>query len=238
MASWGEIAVGEYRHSADHPTKSAIIGMVEAALGIRRENEEMHSCLSDSLGVACLVRDPGTPIEDYHTIQTPPQSALKSARYIWTRKDELSIGSALLYTIESRREYRCDTFAHVCLWEKEGVKVPYSLEQIAHALNSPRFCLSLGRKSCPPGLPVHARVIEVSTLLEAFMNAEKEITEILRLFHFSPVAAMYWESDGVPGIDVRHIITRRDEIASRKRWTFLNRAEHYGVVRVPAGGGA
>ena len=32
MASWGEIAVGETRHSAAYPGKSAIIGLLAAAM--------------------------------------------------------------------------------------------------------------------------------------------------------------------------------------------------------------
>ena len=39
MASWGEIAVGENRHTASYPSKSAIIGLLGAALGIKRDDE-------------------------------------------------------------------------------------------------------------------------------------------------------------------------------------------------------
>ena len=236
MASWGEIAVGEDRHSSDHPTKSAIMGLVGAALGILREQEDLHTKLSRSLGMACLVRDPGVPLGDYHIIQTPPQSALRSVRHIRTRKDELSIGRALLNSIESWREYRCDTFVHVCLWER-GQSVPCSLDVIAEALNRPRFCLYLGRKSCPPGLPVRARIVEAPTLLEAFSQAEDDCAGILARFSFPDSAAMYWESDGVPGIEAAHTVPRRDEILSRKRWTFSNRTEHYSRVRLPVAGG-
>lgn len=235
MASWGEIAVGENRHSSDHPTKSAIIGLVGAALGIRRDEEEVHTRLSESFGMACLVRSSGTLTRDYHTIQTPPESALKSAWHIRTRRDELSIGRNLLNTIESHREYRCDTFVHICLWQRK--ECPHSLDAIASALNRPHFCLSLGRRSCPPGLPVNAKVVEAPTILEAFAIAEKSLTDILRVFQFPMNAAMYWEKDGVAGIDARHTTIRRDEIDSRKRWTFLNRAEHYSTVTLSLSGG-
>lgn len=235
MASWGEIAVGEDRHSSDHPTKSGIIGLVGAALGISREAEEVHTLLVESLGMACLVRQPGSTIRDYHIIQTPPQSVLKSARHIRTRKDELSIGRNLLTTIESRRDYRCDTFVHICLWQRK--ESPYSLDAIASALNRPHFCLYLGRRSCPPGLPVYARVIDAPTILDAFAHAERPLANILRRFKFPPDAAMYWDKDGIAGIETRHTTVRRDEIDSRKRWTFLNRAEQYGTVTLSHPGG-
>ena len=40
MASWGDIAVGEYRPSFAHPSKSAVMGMLAAAVGLRREEED------------------------------------------------------------------------------------------------------------------------------------------------------------------------------------------------------
>ena len=39
MASWGEIAVGENRHTANYPSKSALLGLLGAALGIERDDE-------------------------------------------------------------------------------------------------------------------------------------------------------------------------------------------------------
>ena len=36
MCSWGDIAVGEVRPSTVHPAKSAILGLIAAALGIKR----------------------------------------------------------------------------------------------------------------------------------------------------------------------------------------------------------
>ncbi len=233
MASWGEIAVGETRHSADHPTKSAVIGMVAAALGIRRDEEEIHSRLGESLGMACLVRDPGIPVQDYHTVQTPREAALKQGSYFLTRRDELSLGQSL-ETIISSRDYRCDTRVHVCLW-KRGEALPCDLGEIAAALNRPRFTLYLGRKSCPPGLPVCAKVIEAASLVEAFSAVERDLPEFPAWDGLSAEAAMYWDADGVAGIDPRHVVQRRDAVLSRKRWTFLSRAEHFEMVRIRSG---
>ena len=41
LQSWGtHAAVGELRPTADHPGRSAIAGLLEAALGIRRDEPE------------------------------------------------------------------------------------------------------------------------------------------------------------------------------------------------------
>lgn len=236
MASWGDIAVGEDRHSADHPSKSALIGMIGAGLGIHRDQEEVHPLLARSIGMASLIISAGIPVEDFHTIQTPPQSELNKAAYFHTRKDELSIGAHALYTVISRREYRCDTFLGVCLWERD-INGPFRLEEIAQALNSPVFFLYLGRKSCPPSLPLSALVVEASSILDAFhMAATKNAWFAQKLSSLSE-APMYWDSDGVPGIQARHVYQRRDEVLSRKRWTFSNRSEYYGIVSLPGAGG-
>jgi len=236
MASWGEIAVGEDRHSADHPTKSALIGMIGAALGVRRDQEDVHSRLASSIGMASLVVSPGTPVEDFHTIQTPPQSELKKGAYFRTRKDELSIGAHAFSTIISRREYRCDTFLGVCLWERDA-NGPFRLEEIADALNSPTFFLYLGRKSCPPGLPLYAVVVEAPSILDAFREAAKKNEWFAQRLSSLPEAPLYWDHDGIPGIPTWHEYQRRDEIISRKRWTFLNRSERHGMAPINRGEG-
>src|SRR6266699_2816470 len=70
MCSWGDIAVGEVRPSTMHPSKSAILGLVAAALGLKRpdtvrdENERTtlevaHSTLAHGYGFAVRVDAPG-----------------------------------------------------------------------------------------------------------------------------------------------------------------------------------
>lgn len=45
MASWGVDAPGEVRHSHELPSRSALLGLLAAALGIRRDEEERLSAL-------------------------------------------------------------------------------------------------------------------------------------------------------------------------------------------------
>ena len=236
MASWGEIAVGEDRRSSDHPSKSALVGMIGAGLGINRDQEDIHSRLARTIGMASLVLSAGNPVEDFHTIQTPPQAELKKGAHFHTRKDELSIGADALETIISRREYRCDTFLGICLWMRDA-DGPFRLEEIANSLNAPAFFLYLGRKSCPPALPVSALVVEAASVLDAFREAAKKNVWFAKRLSSLSEAPMYWNPDGVPGIETLHVYQRRDEVLSRKRWTFSNRSEHYGIATIPGAGG-
>jgi CRISPR system Cascade subunit CasD len=226
MASWGDIAVGEYRPSFSHPTKSAIIGLIEAALGIDRSDEQAHQEMTKSYGFAVRVDAPGALLRDYHTIQVPQST--KNAFYV-TRKEELEAekqGTTLSY-----RDYYCDTLSISCVWAK-GESQPYPLESIKAALESPRFPLYLGRKSCPPSLPLAPRVMEATTLMDALNqylalqpNSEADLLQGLSKGQF---IGLYWEelSEGDVGRKADRTVRRRDVPMNRGAWQFSDRKEY------------
>ncbi len=159
LQAYGLVAVGEVRHSASHPTRSAVFGLLAACLGIRREDATGLSALAASYGLAVRVDEPGAPLLDYHTVQTPPEV---NKRVYRTRADELR---GLLaqgespYTVLSRRGYLCDAHFTACLWAVCD-RPPHSLETLAEALKKPRFVPYLGRKSCPASLPFDPKVAD------------------------------------------------------------------------------
>ncbi len=77
LASWGDTAVGEYRGSYEYPGESALLGLLAAALGIRREEDLTLSGLRQGYGFAVGVQDGGTLLRDYHTAQVPGRAALR-----------------------------------------------------------------------------------------------------------------------------------------------------------------
>jgi CRISPR system Cascade subunit CasD len=70
LSSWGEIAVGEVRDSLDRPTRSAVLGLVGAALGVDRDDSEALSALESNYGVAVHSLTTGSALRDYHTVQS------------------------------------------------------------------------------------------------------------------------------------------------------------------------
>jgi len=121
MASWGDIAVGDYRPSYSHPSKSAVLGLLAAAKGVKREEEAVHSAMAESYGFAVRIDAAGNLMRDYHTIQAPPEAALKNHPSA-TRRDELNALKRyqLDYpkvsgTILSSRDYYCDALYTVCV---------------------------------------------------------------------------------------------------------------------------
>ncbi|MEY3760994.1 MAG: hypothetical protein RIR39_2485, partial [Pseudomonadota bacterium] len=89
MASWGEIAVGESRHTANYPSKSAIIGLLGAALGIARDDEETQIQLQQGYSLAVELWTAGSLLRDYHTTQVPDSVGKFTYR---TRRDEIILG--------------------------------------------------------------------------------------------------------------------------------------------------
>ncbi|MGB6065517.1 MAG: type I-E CRISPR-associated protein Cas5/CasD [Desulfomonilaceae bacterium] len=226
MASWGDIAVGEYRPSFAHPTKSAIVGMVAASRGITRDKEAAIRDLADSYGFACRVDSPGMLLRDYHTVQVP--SHRKGVIYS-TRKDELSKDK--LNTILSSRDYYCDALYVVCLWIRR-TPAPYTLEELKAGLERPRFPLYLGRKSCPPALPLHPQVVRSTDLRNVLEATQFADSEDLSAIPESPTVSFYWEELPDAGMKPHHTIKRRDTPLNRRAWQFSERAEHYlGVSR-------
>lgn len=226
LASWGDIAVGEHRPSLGHPTKSAISGLLAAALGIDRADDEAHVQLGQQYAVAVCVRASGELLRDYHTVQVPG-----GKRDYATRRDELLIDKLNLNTILSQRDYRTDAFYQVAVWCCDD-NPPYSLDILRDKLFSPHFTLYLGRKSCPLSLPLCPVIVRNSTLKQAFdnypLNKAKTWTDTLTA---ADLISYYWESGNLEqeslGMVPSMSYPRRDQIRSRKRWQFTNRDEFY-----------
>ncbi len=224
MAAWGDIAVGEDRPSFAHPSKSAIIGLLAAALGIRRDEEEREKALAEACTFAVRVDAMGTLLRDYHTAQVPPEK--KGVTY-HTRYSEIVVEN--LNTILSSRDYRCDAAYTVVVGLRD--RSEFTLQELTEKLRKPDFTLYLGRKSCPLALPLDPKLVEATNFKEA-------LSKIPFLDHLLPLATeathfgIYWDDGITSGYEQDHVqmITRRDEPLSRKRWQFLERKEHYASV--------
>jgi CRISPR system Cascade subunit CasD len=225
FVSWGDIAVGENRHSFSHPTKSAIMGMIAASLGIKRDEESNQLELNHTLGFSTQVFSTGLLLRDFHTVQTPTEPKKPKVSY-YSRKDELS-QKMNVGTIITNRDYRCDAYSLVGIWcRKEG---KYSLSNIQAALLNPKFVLYLGRKSCVISLPLNPKLIQSENLLSAYSNypIQKDFLESLG---FSNYIQMYWEDFEDETMSADQIQTRRDSLLRKKSWQFTDRKEFYKSI--------
>jgi CRISPR system Cascade subunit CasD len=233
MASWGEIAVGERRGSWGRPSRSGVLGLVAAALGIERSDTPAHQRLEQDLGLAVRVDHPGKPLRDYHTAQSPSQK--RGLRWA-TRRDELNPAGDL-NTILSERGYYTEMDALIALWAR-GSSPAYPLIRVEARLAEPVFTLYLGRKACPLGLPPAAHLVPAEDLDAAFRAYDVITAEITsKLGKYAPKARgdgprSLWlgEADanelGLLTRDrLRQRTQRRDGIRDRARWQFNDRAE-------------
>ncbi|MCL1512611.1 type I-E CRISPR-associated protein Cas5/CasD [Parasaccharibacter sp. TMW 2.1891] len=154
LGSMGELAGHERRGSLLWPGHSALIGLMGAALGIRRDGD--FSGL-DSLKIDVAVFDSGTALRDFHTIQSVPAAAVKKPN---SRPEAIRKAGGRLTTSITLRDYRAGVFYGVAV-QGEG------LEEIAAALRKPHFTLYLGRKSCPLSSPLNPQIVQADTVEEA-----------------------------------------------------------------------
>lgn len=225
LASWGDIAVGEVRPSFERPSKSAVLGLVAAALGVRRHEEALHRRLAQDYGYAVEVRRFGLPLRDYHTVQRPPQR--KGADYASRREELAALPREDLATTLSYRDYWQDAVYTVCLWSR--VDAPqYPLADLAASLRQPQFVLYLGRKNCPPALPLHPHVVTQPSVAAALDVACFPGSTLLSSLKFGECARYSDEPLG----DSDQRLIRRDQPESRCRWQFAERAEYRQMLEL------
>lgn len=133
MQSWGTTSRFDQRDTGKEPSKSGIIGLLAAALGIDRENwTDLEPLTHLSMGVR---HDrSGVPKRDYQTAQH-----IISADH-----------SKIHETAVTTREYLADAAFLVGVEGEDRVL----LERIHARLKDPEWPLALGRKSYVPSEPV------------------------------------------------------------------------------------
>lgn len=227
MASWGQPAVGGDRPTGPVPTRSGLLGLLAAALGIKRDNERELADLRTSVNFGIKQTVPGSLIRDYHTTQVPSVNRKFTYR---SRKSELSEDK--VNTILSGRDYRCDGLWVVAVTLSD--KAVYSLEQLKDALVKPVFLLYLGRKSCPLSLPLMPRVVTAENLKVALDTKYPPVTrsekEDRLWFSANKQVTYYWQggTKDLDQTDRRDILITRpwDEPVNRDRWQFSQRVQH------------
>ncbi|MFH2046693.1 MAG: type I-E CRISPR-associated protein Cas5/CasD [Pseudomonadota bacterium] len=129
MQSWGYRSRFDYRDTALEPTRSGVIGLICAAVGIARGEDISRF---DSIRMGVSVDKEGRPERDYHT-------AL----------DVIKADGKGTDTVVSYRDYLADASFTVGL-QSEDLQL---LQNIADALQSPKWPLFLGRKAFPLTVP-------------------------------------------------------------------------------------
>lgn len=126
LQAWGSSSKFIVRSTEREPTKSGVIGMIAAALGIQRNDDAKKLAPLAQLRFGVRADKEGILLKDFHMVH----------------------GYKIADVTE--RYYLSDA-VFLAVLECDDKKL---LEEIATALQKPVYPLYLGRKSCPPTLPV------------------------------------------------------------------------------------
>ncbi|MFI9382097.1 type I-E CRISPR-associated protein Cas5/CasD [Kutzneria sp. NPDC052558] len=131
MQSWGTRSHGIIRDTATEPTKSGVLGLLGAAMGIDRTDDASLAELA-RLSMGVRVDRQGILERDYQTAQNVPTTTGSGHR-----------------TVVSERYYLADALFLVILEGDAGL-----LARVADAVRRPRWRLYLGRRAFVPTRPI------------------------------------------------------------------------------------
>lgn len=225
MASWGVDAPGEVRHTQEWPTRSALLGLLAAALGIRRDDEARLTAFNRHYQFLLCASESPRWARDYHTVQMPKE--VRNARY-FSRRGELD-NPALLSALISRRDYYSDAWWMIAVSATPGA--PWPLSQLQAALKQPAFSLYLGRKSHSLALPL-APLLMQGRAAEVLNDALRHYQNTLSLLNIQLPKLQpecWWEGEH-EGMSATKILRRRDQPLSRQQWLFGERTVNQGPL--------
>lgn len=212
LGSAGDLAGHERRGSLGWPGRSAIVGMLGAAMGIDRAGD---FAALDRLRMAVAVFDQGQPLRDYHTVQTVPSAV---ARRPQSRPEALQQAGLRSNTTITLRDYRMGALYGVAVWGGD-------LAPLLVALQRPGFNLYLGRKSCPLAAPLGARVVQAD-------GAEQALAQVqLPPWRVDAVAELLI-SDAADAPASAQLEQRHDMSINRTQWHFAPRQVALQAVHI------
>ena len=137
MQSWGTSSHFETRNTDYYPSKSALIGIIAASFGYRRDQEQKIKELNE-LDFALRIDQPGMLLRDYHIAKKYKKTGEFERTYV------------------TNRYYMEDAVFVVAISHANDRRV----EEIYEALQHPYFSPFMGRRSCPVPLDFIIKMTE------------------------------------------------------------------------------
>ena len=143
LQAWGEHSAFTHRDTLRFPSRSGLVGLFAAAMGLRRGEplDRFHA-----LRLTVRIDRPGVLLTDFHTVGggRPQQQTVPTA--------EGKRRGPGMATVVTYRDYLADAVFTVAV-EGPGELIA----ALATALQRPRWQPYLGRRSCPPDPPLLLR---------------------------------------------------------------------------------
>ena len=153
LQSWGIDSKFDTRKTEREPSKSGVIGLLAAALGYKRYESEKIAELS-RLRFGVRTDREGKLLHDFHMVHGADNSYVTHRYYL--------SDAVFVVGIEGERE---------------------RLEELVYALSHPVYPLFLGRRSCPPTLPLclGIRELPLSEALEKEPSRSDKTSDSMRI---------------------------------------------------------
>lgn len=155
LQSWGYQSRFDRRTTLPYPTRSGVIGLISAAMGIDRG--DTHALRRfDVVQITVLTFRHGPSMIDFHTVGGGYDRLTEKRFIVHTAQNKLRPPGQ--ETVVTHREF----LQHA----KYGAIVigpPIVIVEIADALIDPVWGIWLGRKACVPASPVHQGIFDTFT---------------------------------------------------------------------------
>ncbi len=166
MQAWGTHTFEDFRPTNLFPTRSGLLGLLGACLGIERDDTLTQERLAAS--VTFTVRADQSILR-VGTEKPAPKRAVKLPDFHTVMDARKVDGSPREFPIVSRREYLFDAAFTVAVGIRSDTT--FTLAQFAEALRHPCYTPTLGRRACPIARPLLDRELEAVDAKAALATA-------------------------------------------------------------------
>jgi len=142
LQAWGDTSKFVLRRTMEAPTKSGVLGLICCAMGLSRQAARERLPELNTLAMGVRIDRPGIRWWDYHTVGAEVGLATAGG----------NVKTGAQGTLITRREYLTDASFLVAL---QGD--PDLISDVTEAIESPKRPVFLGRRSCPPSVPILER---------------------------------------------------------------------------------
>lgn len=219
LQAWGGVALDTRRPTLPFPSRSGLAGLLASALGWRYRDGEKTTALQDAMRFA--VRQDRAPmrLDDFQSVDLGRETRS------WTRWGVERRGGA--FATETHlldKEYLAGASFLVALTLRENA--PVGLDEIEEALKLPARPLFLGRKGCPPALPILVGRIAAPSPFDAL-----RYPDLPDKADPAPLTCWYEPGDGpdpLSDLQLIRVSDRRDFLADRfsgERWLIQGQVE-------------
>lgn len=179
LQSWGTQGRFSERDTDAEPSKSGVMGLLGAAIGMEREDEAGLARLN-SLEMVVRVDREGRVLRDFHTAGAGTLPSGEEYR-VWGTDDP----------VVTKRYYLMDASFVVALAGEDAL-----IGELESAIRNPRYMLCLGRRGCVPSEPLLIGVVE-----RPVADAAREAPWAQRM-NESAVRLLLESPEGAPRMDV------------------------------------